>query len=113
MTLTQSWPVGHTRPATCARAKHRRVKTRPPLTPGEKVRHRVVSGAGTSVATNKALLHTDGGGTWRRAAWSDIAAIDGSSDGGRLTLQLWPVNSVALPSVRVAADARLESVVRE
>ena len=113
MTFTPAWRIGRTQSAVRPRARHRRVKTRPLLTLNEKIRYRVDSDTGSSVVTNKALLHLDGAGVWRRVAWSDIAAVDGSGDDGQLTLHLWPAGSAVLPSIRVAADARLDSVVRE
>lgn len=113
MTFTPAWRIGHTQSAIRPRARHRRVKTRPLLTLNEKIRYRVDSETGSSVATNKALLHLDGAGVWRRVAWSDIAAIDGSGDQGHLILHLWPVGPAVLPSIKVAADARLDAVVRE
>lgn len=113
MSFTISWPFGHTHSTSHTQARHRRGKPLPQLARGERVLGRVDSATGTSVATNQALLLTEGIAAWRRIDWADVAALDRSPTDDRLVVRLWPDVAGRHPLVALVADQRLVAVARE
>lgn len=113
MSFTISWPFGHTHATSHTQARHRRGTPLPQLARDERVLCRVDTATATSVATNQALLLTEGIAAWRRIDWADVAALDRSLTDDRLAVRLWPDVAGRHSLIATVADQRLIDVARE
>lgn len=104
----------HRVPSTIRLAgRHRAAEPLPPLAKKERILGRCESHTGPAIATERGLLLGAGDGMWQRIGWPAVVSAAWSPIDKSLTVRLWPGDHDSIVQVRVTADQRFATIVRE